>query len=342
MAVRLVTFILLSGLLTGAVRHYSLRNKIIDIPNERSSHQVPTPSGGGLAFVALFLLAAMLLPIETNVRVALVGGGALVSLVGWLDDRFSLSAAVRFVVHVVAAAWALGWLGGLPRIELGVTSFSLGWLGWPVGVVGIVWLINLYNFMDGIDGLAGGQALIASLAGGALLYAGGHTGLAELSWVLSAVVLGFLFWNWHPAKIFMGDVASGFLGYTFAVLAISSDGQGGPPMLIWALLLGVFLVDATATLLRRIRRGERVHEAHRSHAYQLATQMGYSHRQVTMAAMAIMAGLALLAWVGWRWPEVQFVAAIIGFAGLAFGWCFVIVQPRDHSIRTGRPPTIAG
>lgn len=235
----------------------------------------------------------------------------------------SLSVSFRACVHVVAALWALGWLGGLPALELGFTSVHLGWFGWPVGVLATVWLINLYNFMDGIDGLAGGQAVVASLGGGALLYAAGLTAMSELTWTLAAVVVGFLVWNWAPAKIFMGDVASAFLGYIFAVLAISSEAQGGPPILIWSLLLGVFIVDATATLLRRIRQGEQWHEAHRSHAYQLATQMGYSHGQVTSSAMGIMACLAALAWVAWWWTGLMLPVAIVGFGGLAAIWWYV-------------------
>lgn len=324
MVVKLIAYAILSIVLTGVVRYYSLRNEIIDIPNERSSHKVPTPSGGGLAFVVLFLLLIPWLPVERNVLIALVGGGALVAAIGWIDDRVSLSAALRAGVHVVAAVWALAWLGGLPALELGFTSLHLGWVGWPLGVFAIVWLINLYNFMDGIDGLAGGQAVVASLAGGALLFAGGFPAFGELVWTLAAVVLGFLVWNWAPAKIFMGDVASAFLGYVFAVLAISSEAVGGPPILLWVLLLGVFIVDATATLIRRILQGEPLFEAHRSHAYQLATQMGHSHARVSASAIGLMIGLAGLAWMGWRWPGMMVAGVVVGYGGLALSWWHVV------------------
>lgn len=325
MVLKLLAYALLSALLTWSVRRYSLRNKIIDIPNERSSHTIPTPRGGGLGFVALFLSLIWWLPIDPRTRMALAGG-ILVAVVGWIDDRVSLRASVRALVHVIAAVWALFWLGGLPPIELGFARISVGILGWAIGVIGIVWLINLYNFMDGIDGLAGGQAVMAALAGGALLRAAGLTDLGELTWTLAALVFGFLVWNWAPARIFMGDVASGFLGYTFSVLAISSSHQGGPSLILWGFLLGVFILDATATLIRRVWQGEKWHEAHRTHAYQLATQMGYSHAQVTSAVLAISLALSIVAWVGWRWPIFVMPLAVFAFGGLFVIWRTVVAR----------------
>lgn len=325
MIAKVLASIALSAALTGGMRHYALRKKIIAIPNERSSHTIPTPSGGGLAFVGLFLVLMWWLPVERDTLMALAGG-SIVALVGWIDDRVSLSASIRALVHVIAASWALIWLGGLPALNLGFTEISLGIFGWPIGVIGIVWLINLYNFMDGIDGLAAGQAVVVLMAGGMMFRAAGLGGLGELSWMLAALVLGFLLWNWAPAKIFMGDVASGFLGYTFAVLALASEQYEGPPIILWALMLGVFVVDTTATLLRRIRQGEKWHAAHRSHAYQLATQMGFSHAQVTSAILVISIFLAVVAWIGWQAPMLMTPLAVLGFGGLVVVWRIVVTR----------------
>lgn len=226
----------------------------------------------------------------------------MVSGVGWIDDRQSLSAGVRGSIHTAAAIWALVWLGGLPQLRVGFASIPLGGLGWVLAGFGIVWLTNLYNFMDGIDGLAGMEAVSVGLAAGTLALAAGDHGLAAVSWLLASASAGFLVWNWPPAKIFMGDVSSGLLGFSFAVLAIASENSNALPLFTWLLLLGVFIVDATATLLLRIRRGERWYEPHRTHAYQLAVYAGHSHRQVTTVVLGVNVVLAALSSVTWMWP----------------------------------------
>ena len=195
--------------------------------------------------------------LDDDVAAAFIGGGGLVALVGWLDDRRGVHAAVRAVVHCVAAGWAVYLVGGLPSYSTGTEHVHLGAIGGLLAVLGIVWATNLYNFMDGIDGIAGGQALCAGVFGGALLLLSGSAGLASVAFLVAAATAGFLAWNWAPAKIFMGDVGSGFLGFTFGALAVASENDGGVPLLLWVLLLGVFVVDATVTLLRRTlaRRG---------------------------------------------------------------------------------------
>lgn len=337
-AISFVTIMVGTGLLswglTGAVRRYAIRRGILDIPNARSSHLVATPRGGGLAIVVAFLIPATgltaygLLP--GALAAALLGGGLFVAGVGWLDDRHGLPAALRAGAHALAALWALYWLGGLPSLNLGVTRLSLGSVGFVLGVVGIVWFVNLYNFMDGIDGLAGTEAI--TVAGTAALLIGGirvgllpnpgmigtAPGAASIALVSSLLVpasAGFLVWNWPPARIFMGDVGSGFLGFTFGVLAVASENSGALPLLVWMLLLGVFVVDATATLLRRIWRRERWTEAHRTHAYQLAVQAGHTHKQVTAAVLGINIALAAAAAVACVWPRS--LLAVAGICGIA-------------------------
>ena len=187
-------------------------------------------------------------------------------------------------------------------MDIGFTTVQLGWAGSVVAAVGIVWLINLYNFMDGIDGIAGTEAISVALSAGILLF---WTGSQELAWVciiLALAVGGFLVWNWPPARIFMGDVGSGFLGYVFAVLAIVSEKSFSVPLIIWLMLLGVFVTDATITLFKRLARGEKLSQPHRTHVYQLAVQAGYSHKQVTLVVLFIniMLGIAAAGAVQYR------------------------------------------
>jgi Fuc2NAc and GlcNAc transferase len=229
---------------------------------------------------------------------------------------------VRFLVHLAAAALAIALLGGLPSLDLGAVRLPLGVAGSVIGVLGIVWLVNLYNFMDGIDGIAGGEALTTGAFGGVPLLAGGHGGLAAAAFLVAAASAGFLAWNWHPARIFMGDVGSGLLGYLFAVLAVASERAGAVPLLAWMVLLGVFVVDATITLFRRMLRGEKWYDSHRTHAYQRAVQAGASHARVSGAVLAINAVLAALAAWGCLAPRLlpaAVVLALLFLVGLYLG-----------------------
>ena len=323
----LVGAAILSWLLASRVRLYAL-DRLLDIPNERSSHSAPTPRGGGLAiaFTALggIILAAMLHWIEWNLAIALVGGGALIATVGWVDDQRSLSALTRFAVQFFSAGWAMYWVGGLPSLSVGSASLHLGLVGIVLGVIGIVWAINLYNFVDGIDGLAAGEAISTGVIGGLILLAMGQRGLATVSLLIAAASAGFLPLNWAPARLFMGDVGSGMLGYLFAVLAIASENSGAVPLLLWVLLLGAFVFDATVTLCRRIAHGERWYHAHHSHAYQRMVQAGRSHAQVSSTILLINLILALLAIVAWLRPELFLIA--IGAGAVLLSLIYLTVE----------------
>jgi Fuc2NAc and GlcNAc transferase len=296
----------LSWALTLAARWYSLHRQMLDTPNRRSSHTTPRPRGLGVGFVlpvlAWTLTSFWLFPSDSRLWVALSGGGLLVSAVGWLDDRNGLSSGLRLLFYGLASAWAVAWLGGLPELSLGFVSARLGGLGYALAWVGVFTFTNIYNFMDGIDGLAAAEAIFVTAAAGMLLFLSGAGGVALFCWVLGAALCGFIPWNWAPAKGFMGDVGSNFLGFTIAVLAISSEGQHSLPALIWVLLLGVFVVDGVSTFVRRLLRHKPPHEAHKTHAYQGAVQRGYSHSKVTLAVLSIDAVLAALAWAAWKHP----------------------------------------
>lgn len=277
--------------LTWVLRRYALASSLMDIPNERSSHSVPTPRGGGVAIVLSFLavlpLMGVLQWLPWSSVIATVGAGAAVAVLGFLDDHGHIAARWRLLGHFSAAAWALYWLGGLPPLLLFGYTFDSGLFGSILAAVYIVWLLNLYNFMDGIDGIASVEAICVCL-GGALLYALlDASSLALLPLLLAAAVAGFLCWNFPPARIFMGDAGSGFLGLILAVLSLQAAWFKAELLWSWVILLGVFVVDATFTLLRRLLRGDKVYEAHRSHAYQYASRQFSAHRPVTLAVLLI-------------------------------------------------------
>lgn len=281
----------ISCVLTLVLRRYALAKSLMDIPNERSSHSIPTPRGGGVAIVIAFVLA---LPILTSLNLlsfaalyGLLGSGLLVAVIGFADDHGHIVAKWRLLGHFIAAAWALFWLNGLPPMSIFGVILDPGWFGNVLALVYLVWMLNLYNFMDGIDGLASAEAISACL-GICLVY--WLSGVAELIWVpliLATSVAGFLCWNFPPARIFMGDAGSGFLGFLLAGLALQATWIVPELFWSWMILLGVFIVDATWTLTRRFARGDKVFQAHRSHAYQYASRRFSSHKVVTYGVSAI-------------------------------------------------------
>jgi Fuc2NAc and GlcNAc transferase len=281
----LVVSMIVSLTLTYGLRRYALHKSLMDIPNARSSHSIPTPRGGGVAIVVSYLLALILIAGTTalgnNAFYALTGAGILVAVLGFMDDHGHIAARWRLLGHFAAAAWGLFWLGGLAPLNILGTTLDLGVIGNILAAFYIVWVLNLYNFMDGIDGIASVEALCVCCAA-ALLYA--VTGHSELIWMplsLSAAVAGFLFWNFPPARIFMGDAGSGFLGVVLGLMSLHAAWISSSLFFSWLILLGVFIVDATVTLIRRLCRGDKVYEAHRSHAYQFASRRYGNHLPVT-------------------------------------------------------------
>ncbi|WP_273465018.1 glycosyltransferase family 4 protein [Pseudomonas sp.] len=232
-------------------------------------------------------------PIAPSVVVGVLGAGGLVAVIGFMDDHGHIAARWRLLGHFAAAAWGLAWLGGMPPIS--VFGFTLAplWLSSLFGALYLVWLLNLYNFMDGIDGLASVEAICVCVGASLLYWVTDHAHHAWLPLLLAATVAGFLCWNFPPARIFMGDAGSGFLGMVLGLLALLAGWVN--PLLFWGwlILLGVFVVDATFTLVRRLLRGDKVYQAHRSHAYQYATRHHGSHRTVTLAVAAINLGWLL-------------------------------------------------
>lgn len=307
-----------SVLATGLLRRYALAKSLMDIPNARSSHSVPTPRGGGVAIVVTFLALLPLLGwagwLGWPSVIGLFGGGAWVAVVGFLDDHGHIAARWRLLAHFIGAGWLLAWLPALPQLALAGYNFDLGLLGYGLAALMLVWLLNLYNFMDGIDGIASIEAITVCV-GGALLYALiGIPMLAAAPLLLAACVGGFLVWNFPPARIFMGDAGSGFLGLILGGLTLQAAWVTPQLLWGWLILLGVFIVDATFTLLRRLLRGDKVYEAHRSHAYQYASRQYGAHLPVTLAVLAIN--------VLWLLPWACIVALgyVDGFLALLISW----------------------
>lgn len=277
--------------MTWSVRRHALHSDFLDHPNERSSHTVPTPRGGGIAIVASYLglvgVFAANGSADARLAAALLGSGALVAMLGFIDDRRSLPARWRFAGHLLAASWAIACLGPLPPVPIFGVNVDLLAGAYFVSALQLVWSINQFNFMDGIDGIASLEAIAVSLGGAFVWWLVQPHGAWPLAVAFAACVAGFLIWNFPRARIFMGDAGSGFLGCVIATLALASSRDTPHLFWSWVILVGAFMVDSTVTLVRRVAHGERFNEAHRSHAYQYAARRYGSHKRVTLAFVTI-------------------------------------------------------
>jgi UDP-N-acetylmuramyl pentapeptide phosphotransferase/UDP-N-acetylglucosamine-1-phosphate transferase len=290
---------------TRAILPYLIRRAVMDLPNERSSHTVPTPRGGGVAVMACVLLgwlASSLLDASPPHLLLISGLAALLALISWLDDRKGLGPLLRLLVQAACVGLGLYALPPGPVLQ--------GWLPFALdrAFAGLAWLwfLNLYNFMDGIDGITGVETASLGIGIALLSALGGLEGLGLLppALVLAAASLGFLVWNWHPARIFLGDAGSVPLGFLLGWLLLILAAQG-----LWAaalILPAYYLADATITLVRRLLKGEKVWQAHRSHFYQKAVQSGWSHAQVSQRILLANAGLIALAAMSLErpWPAL--------------------------------------
>ena len=273
----------LSFVLTYLIKEYSLRKKILAEPNERSLHEKPTPTGGGVAIVFVWYLGISILflsgIIEKELFYALLCG-ALIAVISLIDDIFSLSPLLRLIVHFISSISALWLLGGLRPIIIPEFEMNYTYIIYPLAIIGMVWFINLFNFMDGVDGFASVQAIIISLV--MFIFTGGISNI-----LLIACITGFLFWNWPKARIFMGDVGSTQLGFILVVLGIYFHNKLEFSILNWIMLASPFWFDATLTLFRRWRNGEKLSEAHRKHAYQRFVQAGFTHQKLIFVLIGV-------------------------------------------------------
>ena len=309
--------------LTLLIRKSALKTNRLDVPNERSSHTSPTPRGAGLAVVVAFLLGLVALLIDNSISaevfLAIAIPGLVVALIGWLDDRGRLTSAKwRLVGHFACASLAVWLTGGLPELPLANSTIDFGLAGNIVAIVYLVWMLNLFNFMDGIDLITGVQTVTTSAGVVMLLLISTESDLWKIFALLAASILGFLFFNLPPAKIFLGDVGSGFIGFISAVISLVV--AQNEPLVAWAMviLLGVFVTDATVTLLRRLLSREHVYIAHRTHAYQHLSKKLNSHLPVSLGVGAINLFFLLpIAWLVVESKIMPIVGLLIAYAPLA-------------------------
>jgi len=276
-----LTLTILAYLSVHWIRQWTLRRHILDHPNERSLHSVPTPRGGGLGIVVLVIGTALVFGLVNGFDrqgLVYIAAGILLAWLGWRDDVRSLTPRVRFSVQGLAVILAMLGMGYFKSVTIPLFGeLHLGWVGIPITFLWILGLINAYNFMDGIDGIAGGVALAAGLGWMVLSSTFGGLENSLAFWIalsIAAGSLGFLGHNWPPARIFMGDVASTFLGFSFAVLPLMSARQGGDPLMFGTAILWIFVMDAGLTFLRRLAKRENVFAAHRTHLYQRLVSSG--------------------------------------------------------------------
>ncbi len=328
-----------AGLLTKLAIGYALDRQVLDLPNDRSSHTVPTPRGGGIAIVATFGFGLTALwyagVASTALALATLVGGGIVAVAGFIDDHRPMPARYRLSMHMAAIVVAI-WILGAPQVvDFGAGPVALGALGFACTVFYMVWFLNLFNFMDGTDGIASMQALFMCLAGAAMIAMaeqGVDAGATPLL-LLAGATTGFLFWNWPPAKVFMGDVGSGFLGAVLGLLAVETIVHG--PLTIWAwLVLGsAFVADTTVTLARRALRREPLAEAHRSHAYQRLSRSFGGHRSVMFLYGAVD--------IVWVLPWACFVALHPTYGFVATLACWIPLFAAAWLLGAGQPGELA-
>ena len=287
-----IATIAISFVLTHLVRKTAIKRNKFDIPNERSSHQNPTPRGGGVAVVAAFVFGLLALLIRGDIAsesfYAIVLPGILVAAIGYLDDLGRVTAArLRLIGHFVAAVIAVYILDGLPPMPVFAETLDIGLVGNIIAVLFLVWMLNLFNFMDGIDSITGVEALTSCLILTIFLINKSETELWQVPALMCAAVIGFLYFNWPPARIFLGDIGSGFIGFTIGTISLVI--ARSQPLITWAviILLGVFIVDATATLIRRLIDKQRISTAHRSHAFQHLANNADRHLKVSLSIAAV-------------------------------------------------------
>ena len=314
---------------------WARRRQMLDHPNERSLHDRPTPRGGGIGIVvptaAAIAVAAATLDAPGTWSLWLAGLALCLAIVGFLDDLRNLSATLRLAIQIAAAAvfvWAVGpWqavnLPGVVQLDLGVAAAAFT-------VAFLVWISNAYNFMDGIDGLAGVQGLIAGLGWVLVGHRLNDPVIAAAGAVVLFACVGFLFFNWPPASIFMGDVGTGFLGFLFGGLTVYASARSPAAAAAGVAFVWPFLFDTTFTIARRTTRRENLLRAHRSHLYQRLVLTGYSHRAVTLlygglAAVGAVIGLASLGTN--PWPGLWYALPVLA------GAIWLLVLKRERMAR---------
>ncbi|MCE2594030.1 glycosyltransferase family 4 protein [Motilimonas cestriensis] len=308
---------IISLVLTGLMRQYALHKNIIDDPNHRSSHQTPTPRGGGIAVVASIIGSLIWLCFTQQLPVVYFFALSLpllaVAAIGFLDDLGHVAAKWRLVVHLGSTCTFLILLPNLPVLNI-ANIILPSWLLAPLLAIALVWFINLYNFMDGIDGFASLQG-VTVLSSACLLLFLNHD-VANIVWLglLIPCILGFLAWNWPPARIFMGDACSGGLGLLISMMAVLTSVTSTLNLWVWLILMGYFVSDASYTLVRRILDKQQWTAPHRSHLYQILSRRWHSHLRVTLCLAGInLVWFLPLAWLAMDNPTWGLFITLVAY-----------------------------
>ena len=325
-----------SAILTLFVLRFYRNRSWLDEPDARSAHKKPMPSSGGIAMVFAFL-GGILYFLGTDVLnfdQGLIFVGCLpVAIVGLVDDLRTIDFRWRLVFQFASAILVVSLAEPLPAVQFGPWELDYSMIVNALAVLAFVWLLNLFNFMDGIDGLAASETVFVTLLSSLLVINIDDQAILNVSLLLGSVALGFLGWNWPPAKIFMGDVGSNFLAYCLGALAIISIANGSMNPWTWLLLLGVFVVDATYTLIYRILDRQRWYEPHSSHGYQYGARLLSSHRAVTLAILALnLLWLTPLAWLAMQYPGFALYLTVLGYLPLV-----VLVRKLRAGIPESKP-----
>ena len=325
-----LTALIASAFLSAKLIGWAAARGAVDIPNARSSHSRATPRGGGIAIAAVTAgaaaVACLLHPESVRPVLGVILPALVIAGVSWLDDVRSLPNRIRFAVHLACAIAAVAALGPVQEVSLGsFGSVAFGAAAWPLTLLWIVGLTNAFNFMDGIDGIAGVTAAISAAAIAAAAAAFTSPAVGGVAAAFAAAACGFLSCNWHPAKIFMGDVGSAFCGFVLAVLPLALPSAAVPTAVaVAAAALWPFIFDTAFTLVRRLRRRENIFQAHRSHLYQRLVIDGWSHRSVSMLYGALSALAAACAVVPLFVPEWRAAADVGAVATIGLGMVLLL------------------
>jgi len=339
-----ILFAIALFMLSVVATYLVLRLEILDEPNHRSSHDRPTPSTGGVAIFAAFIcgfVTVWIISDQARVSSLHLAGYAVaassIALIGFTDDLKKLKTfKIKLAAQIAAAGVLLAFEIVFSRISLPIIgAFDLGWLGYPLTVIWIVAMTNIFNFMDGLNGLAGGVGVTVAAFLCAVTYIEGSFFVYILCYVMASSIAGFLIFNFPRARLFMGDVGSQFIGFTFAAFAViaAEIDASRTSFLVVPLLFFNFIFDTTFTLCRRALRGEDIMQAHRTHLYQLLNRIGWSHVRVSVLhfSMTAFQGVGALLLVGYG-PDQRILIFLPFLAGQSFYAILVIAAARRKGI----------
>ena len=314
LALLLLAVALFSWFAVGQLKNILTRLQIVDRPNDRTLHQGAIPRGGGLV-IAVVLIVSLLALGYISDRLQMLGAVGLIilcwALLSWWDDRHQLSASVRVLIQGGLSVLIILAFGYVDVIQVSQTNaVALGLSGAAITWVGMMWFTNMYNFMDGMDGLAASQSIIGAVTISFWLWNFGDQSLALTCMLLASACYGFIIWNWYPAKIFLGDVGSITLGAFFSILIIIGSHRYAFPVLSFVLLFGVFVFDASLTVMRRIVRREKFWLPHRSHYYQRLAQQGLAHDRIVIGLIVLMLICSLLATISLQYRDIIWLCVV--------------------------------